>query len=69
VNETKAILCIIAGSAAIFAGFTVKQFYAATGGNRFGPPVARWKGRLLCVVVGAMFLFFGFKYLFFDVYK
>jgi hypothetical protein len=30
-NETKAILAIIAGSGMIYAGFTVKQFYAAKG--------------------------------------
>jgi hypothetical protein len=67
-NETKAILCILAGSAAIFAGFTIKQFYVANAGTRLGPPVARWKGRLLFVIGGAVSLFVGFKY-FFDVYK
>jgi hypothetical protein len=67
-TETKAILCIVAGSAAIFAGFTVKQFYVANAGTRLGPPVARWKGRLFFVVGGAVSLFVGLKY-FFDVNK
>ena len=56
----------------IFFGFTIKQFYAANG--MYGAvssdrKVARWKGRLLFVAVGAGFLLIGFKYLFFDVYK
>ena len=56
----------------IFFGFTIKQFYAAKG--MYGAvssdrKVARWKGRLLFVAVGAGFLLIGFKYLFFDVYK
>jgi hypothetical protein len=66
-TETKAILCIVMGCAAIYFGFTSKQFYAATGGSRFGPPVARWKGRLAFVAGGVMFLFVGFKYFFYDV--
>jgi hypothetical protein len=68
-NETKAILAIIAGSAAIFAGFASKQFYVANAGTRFGPPVARWKGRLGFVIGGAVFLLFGLKYFFFDMHK
>jgi hypothetical protein len=70
-NEIKAILATVAGCAMIFFGFTLKQFYAAKGlyGAGLGHPVARWKGRLLFVAVGAGFLLIGFKYLFFDVYR
>lgn len=67
-NETKAILLIIAGCAVIYLGFTSKQFYVANAGTRLGPPVARWKGRLFFVVGGAVSLFVGLKY-FFDVNK
>jgi len=68
-NETKAIIAIIAGCAAIYFGFTIKQFYVANAGNRFGPPVARWKGRLWFVVGGAVFLLLGLKYFFFDMHQ
>jgi hypothetical protein len=69
-NETTAVIAIIAGSGMIYAGFAVKQFYAAKG--LYGAvlsdrKVARWKGRLLFLVVGAMLLFVGFKYFFFDM--
>ena len=72
-NETKAIIGIVVGCAAIFAGFTIKQFYVgnilAVLGSSSCRPVARWKGRLLFVVVGAAFLFFGLAYFFFNAHK
>jgi len=71
-DEIKAMLAIVAGGEMIFAGFTIKQFYAAKG--LYGAlssdrEVARWKGGLLFVAVGVGFLLLRFKYLFFDVYK
>jgi hypothetical protein len=71
-NETKAIIAIIVGSAAIVFGFTIKQFYAAkgiygaVGSDR---KVARWKGRLMFVVGGTVFLLLGLKYFFFDMHQ
>jgi hypothetical protein len=69
-TETKAIIAIIIGSAAIYFGFTIQQFYAANGmfGAVGGRPVTRWKGRLLFVVVGVVFLSIGFRYFFYDVF-
>jgi hypothetical protein len=64
-TETKAIIAIVAGCAAIYFGFTVKQFYTAPSGRW---PVARRKGRLLFVFGGALFLFVGFKYFFCDIF-
>jgi hypothetical protein len=69
VNETKAIIAIIAGCTAIYLGFTSKQFYVANTGTRPGPPVARWKGRLWFVIGGAAFLLFGLKYFFLDMHQ
>jgi hypothetical protein len=71
-TETKAIIAIIAGCGMIYFGVTMKQFYAAKG--LYGAvlsdrKVARWKGRLLFLVVGAVLLFVGIKDLFFDMYK
>jgi hypothetical protein len=68
-NETKAILAIIVGSAAIILGLTIKQFYAARGvlgvtmSNR---QIATWKGRLLFVVVGTVMVLVGIKFFLFD---
>ena len=64
-NETKAILLIVAGSVAIILGLTVKQFYAARGvlgvtsSNR---QIATWKGRAIFLVVGAFMLLIGIKF-------
>ena len=68
-NQTKAILAIIAGSAAIILGLTIKQFYAARG--TFGVTVsnrqiATWKGRLLFLIVGTTMLLVGIKFFLFD---
>jgi hypothetical protein len=68
-NQTKAILAIIAGSIAITLGLTVKQFYAARGtlgvtsSNR---QIARWKGRLLFLIVGTIMLLVGIKFFLLD---
>ena len=71
-TEARAIFAIIIGSAAIFFGFTTKQFYAGRilGGptDSSSPPIARWKGRLFFVVIGAAFLLVGFRYFFYDVF-
>jgi hypothetical protein len=72
-NETKAIIAIIVGSAAIVFGFTTKQFYVGRilGGPTASssPPIARWKGRLMFVAGGAVFLLLGLKYFFFDMHQ
>jgi hypothetical protein len=71
-TEIKAIIAIAVGSAAIVFGFTTKQFYLGRilGGPTASssPTVARWKGRLLFVVVGVAFLLVGFRYFFYDVF-
>ena len=69
-TETKAIIAIIVGSASIVIGFTIKQFYAAKGiyGAVGDHPIARWKGRLMFVVGGTVFLLLGLKYFFYDVF-
>jgi hypothetical protein len=68
-NETKAILAIIVGTAAIILGLTIKQFYAARGAlgvtvsNR---QIATWKGRLLFLIVGTATVLVGIKFFLFD---
>jgi hypothetical protein len=65
-TEAKAIMAIIAGCVMIVIGFINKQFYAAKGlyGAGLGHPIARWKGRLLFLVVGIMFLCAGVGFYF-----
>jgi hypothetical protein len=63
-TEARAIFFVVIGSLAIYGGFTSKQFYAIRSDRK----VARWKGRLLFVVVGAVFLLVGIKYFFYDVF-
>jgi hypothetical protein len=68
-NETKAILAIVVGSAVIILGLTMKQFFAARGtlgvtvSNR---QIATWKGRLIFLIVGALMVLVGIKFFLFD---
>ena len=68
-NQTKAILAIVAGSATIILGLTITQFYAARGtlgvtvSNR---QIATWKGRLLFLIVGTAMLLVGLKFFLLD---
>ena len=63
-TQARAIFFVAIGSLMIYGGFTAKQFYALRSDRK----VARWKGRLAFVVGGALFLLFGFKYFFYDVF-
>jgi hypothetical protein len=69
-TETKAIIAIVVGFAAIYFGFTIKQFYAAKAlyGAVGGHEVARWKGRLLFLIVGALSLVAGFAYFYYNAF-
>ena len=68
-NETKAILAIIVGTAAIILGLTIKQFYAARGSlgvTVSDRQIATWKGRLLFMIVGSLMVLLGIKFFLFD---
>ena len=67
-NSTKAIISITVGTVAIILGLTVKHFYAAKGayGATSGREIPRWQGRLLFVIIGAMFVLFGTSFFLFD---
>jgi len=65
-STNKAILAIVVGVIAIVIGLTNKQFYASRGmyAAGLGPPIARWQGLLLFVVVGFVFCTVGIAYFF-----
>jgi uncharacterized membrane protein YidH (DUF202 family) len=66
-SNDKAILSIIVGAIMIVVGVTVKQFYAGNQySSRQGHPMARWKGQLLFVGIGIVFLSFGIASFFSD---
>jgi hypothetical protein len=65
VSTNKAVLAIVMGTAFIVLGLTMKQFYAARGiygAGKLGRPIARWKGRLLFLVIGIAFCLVGIAY-------
>ena len=56
------ILSIAIGCGLLIAAFTVKTFYEpGLGTSRVGRPVPLWFGRLICVIVGAVFLLSAFQ--------
>ena len=66
-STNMAVLLIAVGLAAIVLGLTVKQFYAAKGNIGSpgrGKPIARWKGQVLFVVIGIVFLALGIGHFF-----
>lgn len=54
------ILSIAVGAMSVSTAFTVRTFYQKPLGiNKFGPPVPLWFGRLIGLLVGAVFLASG----------
>jgi hypothetical protein len=62
-NETKAIIAIVVGCAAIVLAFVGKQFYY---GYRVPAkrPAPLWYGRAVFLLVGMMFLLIGIAFFF-----
>jgi len=58
ISDGEAVFLIVIGFVAVIIGLANKQFY---GGNRFrqGPPIARWKGMTLFLLVGSVFIAAG----------
>ena len=65
-DKPEAVICVAIGLLGIVVGILNKRFYAATGftGTDSGKLVERWKGRLLFLIVGALFLIVGLRNLF-----
>ena len=62
ITQNDAVVCILVGIGATLIGFFNKTFYAAKG--LLGAPssnkrIPTWQGRLIFLLVGGMFLFFG----------
>jgi hypothetical protein len=56
------ILSIGIGCGLLIAAFRVKTFHEpGLGTSRVGRPVPLWFGRLICVIVGAVFLLSAFQ--------
>jgi len=68
-DADKAVLSIIVGGIFLVAGLTINQFYAAKGilgGSLSDKPIAKWKGRLLFLLIGIVFCSMGIAYFFSD---
>jgi hypothetical protein len=69
-TEGKAFLSIAVGCGAIVWSFFIKQFYAGRilGGptSTQGRPIPRWRGRLIFLVVGTVFILVGLRFFLFD---
>ncbi|MGD0630478.1 MAG: hypothetical protein ABR987_14065 [Terracidiphilus sp.] len=65
-TNNAAILSVIGGTVAIVAGISIKQFYASDMHGQLGRPIARWKGQLMFVGIGILFLVVGIAHLFTD---
>jgi len=62
----KADLFILAGLGMVIAGYLTQNFYWARGFNGASNKRApTWAGRLLYVVIGVLFMVFGFSHLLF----
>ena len=65
ISQNEAVVCTVVGTGAILVGIFNKTFYAAKGisGVTSGKQIPRWQGRLIFLLVGGGFLFFGIYYL------
>jgi hypothetical protein len=70
ITEGKAICSIIVGCGAIAFSLVVNQFYTGRilGGptSAQGRPIPRWRGRLIFIVGGSLFILVGLKFFLFD---
>jgi hypothetical protein len=64
ISQNEAVVCTLVGTGAILVGIFNKTFYAAKGlsGGTSGKQIPRWQGRLIFLLVGGGFLFFGIYY-------